>query len=102
MGRIASEFADIPILTSDNPRSENPEAILADIEKGMTTTNYIKIADRKAAINKAIEIANPEDIIIIAGKGHEDYQIIGREKIHFSDQEVLKELMQGRQSKCSN
>lgn len=95
MGRIVMELSDIAIVTSDNPRTEDPEAIIDDIEVGMKEFNkeYLRIADRYEATKKAIEMANSGDFVIIAGKGHEDYQIIGKEKIHFSDIENVQELI---------
>lgn len=96
MGEKALIYSDYIILTSDNPRTENPFEILKDIEKGIISKNYKNyeiIEDRKKAIKRAISLLNKDDSLIIAGKGHENYQIIGKEKIHFSDkEEVLKNL----------
>lgn len=96
MGRIASIMSDIVIITSDNPRTEDPMKIIKEIElgiKNINKNNYLIIEDRSEAIKKAIEIANERDIILVAGKGHENYQIIGDKKIHFSDfEEVLKNI----------
>src|SRR5213078_956660 len=74
MGRVADQNADYSIITSDNPRKEDPDAIIADAEKGFRSDRYEKITDRAEAIGRAIELAQPRDIILIAGKGHEDYQ----------------------------
>ncbi|SHJ56298.1 UDP-N-acetylmuramoyl-L-alanyl-D-glutamate--2,6-diaminopimelate ligase [Tepidibacter formicigenes] len=95
MGRISQKYSDFTIVTSDNPRTETPINIIKDILKGMDDNkqNYEIVVDRKAAINKAINIARSGDIVIIAGKGHEDYQVIGKEKIHFDDKEVVKEIL---------
>lgn len=95
MGRIVMELSDVAIVTSDNPRTEDPEMIIEDIEVGMKEFNkeYIKISDRYEATKKAIEIAKEGDFVILAGKGHEDYQIIGKEKIHFSDIENVEKLI---------
>jgi len=95
MGRAAGERCDYCIVTSDNPRTEDPKMILDDIEAGIADTGcpYIMEVDRKEAIRKAIEIYEPGDVIIVAGKGHEDYQIIGTEKIHFDDKEVIQEIL---------
>ncbi len=91
MGKIAEELADVIILTSDNPRSEQPEKIIQDICSGMELKKEIfKITDRKEAIKKAIEIAETDDIVLIAGKGHETYQIIGDNIYHFDDMDVAK------------
>lgn len=93
MGKIATEIADKVIITTDNPRFEAPEQIIADIIAGIDRTNYTVIAKRKEAIKKAIQTAKPEDIILIAGKGHEDYQEVKGIKYHFSDLEIVKELL---------
>lgn len=92
MGKISSDIADLTIITSDNPRSEDPSHIINDIVNGINTaSNYIAITDRAEAIKYAAEHSNSNDIILIAGKGHEDYQIIGNEKLHFDDkEEVIK------------
>ncbi len=94
MGEIASRFSDIVILTSDNPRSEVPEDILEEIRRGINGNQkkaelLVKI-DRKEAIRQAIELAETDDLVFIFGKGHEDYQIVGKEKIPFSDQKVAR------------
>lgn len=90
MGHIASERADVAIFTSDNPRTEDPEKILDQILEGVVAgAQTLRIADRRAAISTAVMLAQRDDIILIAGKGHEDYQIIGTEKIHFDDREEV-------------
>jgi UDP-N-acetylmuramoyl-L-alanyl-D-glutamate--2,6-diaminopimelate ligase len=86
MGRIACELSDRVIVTSDNPRSENPQAILRDIETGCTG-NHVVLVDRAAAIAAAVEQAVAGDCVVIAGKGHEHYQLIDGERLHFSDEE---------------
>jgi UDP-N-acetylmuramoyl-L-alanyl-D-glutamate--2,6-diaminopimelate ligase len=99
MGEAAGSLSDVVILTSDNPRTEDPETILAEAEVGIQKTGkpYEKIADRREAINHAIAQARTDDLVLIAGKGHEDYQIIGREVFHFDDKEVAREaLVQNR------
>lgn len=95
MGEAAATYSDFVILTSDNPRTEVPLQILDDAEIGLKrhTTPYLKIADRREAINRAIQEAKTGDVVIIAGKGHEDYQIIGKETIHFDDREVASEAL---------
>ena len=85
MGEIATRLSDYTILTSDNPRTEDPQKIMDDILKGVSTNNYEVELDRKTAIKKGIEMLQPEDILLILGKGHEDYQIIGHTKIHLDD-----------------
>ncbi|MCE5221445.1 MAG: UDP-N-acetylmuramoyl-L-alanyl-D-glutamate--2,6-diaminopimelate ligase [Clostridium sp.] len=93
MGKISIDLADITIITSDNPRSEEPMAIIKDIEVGLNKDKYIVIENRKEAIKKAINIANEGDVIVIAGKGHETYQILKNETIHFDEREVVKEIL---------
>ena len=94
MAEVAGRLSDFVVLTSDNPRTEDPELILDDVEKGLQNgCEYIRIADRKRGIEDAVSRANTDDIILIAGKGHEDYQIIGREKIHFDDREIAGEAI---------
>jgi UDP-N-acetylmuramoyl-L-alanyl-D-glutamate--2,6-diaminopimelate ligase len=95
MGEAAGSLSDVVILTSDNPRTEDPEKILADAEVGIQKTGkpYEKIADRREAIHHAISQARTNDLVLIAGKGHEDYQIIGREVFHFDDKEVAREAL---------
>ena len=88
MGEIAAKFSDVIIVTSDNPRTEDPEKILDEIEVGIGKKNHERIVDRRAAIFRAIELANAGDIVLILGKGHEDYQILNTGKIHFDDREV--------------
>jgi UDP-N-acetylmuramoyl-L-alanyl-D-glutamate--2,6-diaminopimelate ligase len=92
MGEAAGTLSDVVILTSDNPRTEDPEQILCDAEEGIKKTGkpYRKIADRTEAIHQAIAEARTGDLVLIAGKGHEDYQIIGREVFHFDDKEVAQ------------
>lgn len=96
MGRIAVQYADETIFTSDNPRTEEPSAILADMTAALDQDQYQMIEDRKLAIEYAIKQAQPGDIILIAGKGHETYQEIGRERIHFDDREVAQAVLKER------
>jgi UDP-N-acetylmuramoyl-L-alanyl-D-glutamate--2,6-diaminopimelate ligase len=95
MGEAAASLSDVVIATSDNPRTEDPEAILRDVEVGLLKVGkpYLKIVDRREAIHRAIEEARAGDLVVIAGKGHEDYQIIGTEKRHFDDREVALEAL---------
>ena len=91
MGKIAAELADVAVVTSDNPRTENPERILQDVVAGIPdTVEPMVISDRATAIATAIKNAQPGDGVLIAGKGHEDYQILGTEKIHFDDREQAR------------
>ena len=95
MGRIAGVMSDYTIITSDNPRNEDPLDIIGEIEEGIyeTAAGYSVTADRRSAITRAVMLARPGDIIVVAGKGHETYQIVGNRKKHFDDREVLKELL---------
>ena len=93
MGAVSAQFADLTIVTSDNPRTEDAQRIIADIEPGMIGAAYRVVADRYQAIYEALNAANQSDIVLIAGKGHEDYQIIGESKQHFSDVEVAVEAL---------
>lgn len=95
MGMAAGILSDYCIITSDNPRTEDPEKIIEDVEEGMRSINaaYEKVVDRRKAIEKGLKRIKDDDLLIIAGKGHEDYQIIGNEKIHFDDREIVKEIL---------
>lgn len=95
MGEAVAQHADIAVLTSDNPRNEEPEAILADVLPGLAQARKVVVEpDRRAATAKALALLGKEDALLIAGKGHEDYQIIRGVKHHYSDQEVVRELLQ--------
>ncbi len=96
MGGIAAELSDKAILTSDNPRNEEPEAIIDEMEQGVAPQNYkriLSITDRKQAIKTACQLAQPNDIILIAGKGHETYQEIKGIRHDFDDMKIVKELL---------
>ena len=94
MGRVADQNADYSIITSDNPRKEDPDAIIAEVEKGFRSGNYEKIADRAKAIARAIELAQPRDIVLIAGKGHEAYQEFGDHTVPFDDIQVARQALE--------
>ena len=96
MAQMASKYSDIVYITSDNPRTEDPESILDDVEKGISNVKYYREVDRENAIKKAVQNSEKNDIILIAGKGHEDYQIIGHTKIHFDDREMARKYLGGR------
>ncbi|MEA5504455.1 UDP-N-acetylmuramoyl-L-alanyl-D-glutamate--2,6-diaminopimelate ligase [Halotia wernerae UHCC 0503] len=97
MGKIAADLADVAVVTSDNPRTEDPEIILQDVLSGIPdTVQPIVIGDRAIAIRTAILQAQPGDGVLLAGKGHEDYQILGTEKIHFDDREHAREALEER------
>lgn len=93
MGKIGVDIADLAIITSDNPRSEEPMAIIEDIKAGLDKDNYIIIENRYDAIKKSIKMAEKGDVIVIAGKGHETYQILKDKTIHFDEREVVKEVL---------
>lgn len=93
MGTIGTELSDVAIITSDNPRGEEPYTIISDILKGVTKCNYIAIENRQLAIKRAIELATAGDVIVIAGKGHETYQILKDKKVHFDEREVVEEIL---------
>jgi UDP-N-acetylmuramoyl-L-alanyl-D-glutamate--2,6-diaminopimelate ligase len=97
MGKIAAQLADVAVVTSDNPRTEDPEKILQDVLAGIPdSVQPMVICDRSTAIHTAILQAQPGDGILLAGKGHEDYQILGTEKIHFDDREQARDALQQR------
>ena len=99
MGKVAGSLSDIAIATSDNPRSEDPEAILAEVEVGLVAsgaTKYLKVADRREAIQTAIDLANPGTVVVIAGKGHERVQVIGDRSVPFDDRDVAAEYASRR------
>ena len=103
MGEVAASLADLSIITSDNPRSEDPWAIIADIEKGFTgkgAKNYRTIADRREAILQALAAARKGDCVLIAGKGHEDYQIFKDKTVHFDDAEVVRAALEAMEAKA--
>lgn len=93
MGRVVTEMADFAVISSDNPRSEDPAAIVKEIKKGIRKNNYCVVLDRRQAIKKSLSLACCDDIVLLAGKGHEDYQVIGNKKIHFDDREVVRECL---------
>jgi UDP-N-acetylmuramoyl-L-alanyl-D-glutamate--2,6-diaminopimelate ligase len=101
MGRAAVQYSDVVVLTSDNPRTEDPMAILREVEVGVrealqsrSHVDYHLVPDRRDAIAMAVRLARSGDIVLIAGKGHEDYQILGTKKVHFDDREVAREAIQ--------
>jgi len=101
MGRLAAQLADRVVITSDNPRSEDPDAIVAEILAGVPAGFRDRVAcemDRRAAIRAAIAAARPRELVLIAGKGHEDYQIVGDRKLHFDDREEALEAIRARRA----
>lgn len=95
MGKIGTDLSDFAIITSDNPRTEDPDFIISEIIAGIEKDNYITMEPRKQAIRKALEIATNGDVVVIAGKGHEDYQILKNGKIHFDEREVIDNILSG-------
>jgi UDP-N-acetylmuramoyl-L-alanyl-D-glutamate--2,6-diaminopimelate ligase len=117
MGAAAVRGSDVVIITSDNPRTEDPLGIINEIEQGMAEgmrmssldaavapvrgrTPYAVISDRRVAVATAIGMAKPGDVVVLAGKGHEDYQVIGNVKIHYDDREVAREEIRKSISNC--
>ena len=92
MGRIAVTLADVAVITSDNPRTEDPERIMDDVEQGMGASPHERQADRREAIAAALRVAAPGDTVLLAGKGHETYQVIGTEKVPFDEREIVAGL----------
>jgi UDP-N-acetylmuramoyl-L-alanyl-D-glutamate--2,6-diaminopimelate ligase len=94
MGKVVDTLSDVIIVTSDNPRTENPQTIIDDVRAGIQRNeNVYTDVDRRSAITKALSMAQRGDVVLIAGKGHEDYQVIGTTKRHFSDREVVSEVI---------
>jgi UDP-N-acetylmuramoyl-L-alanyl-D-glutamate--2,6-diaminopimelate ligase len=105
MGMVAARLSDIVVITSDNPRSEDPNRIIDEIQRGITPDTrrdseqrLLSIADRRAAIAKAIELARSGDLVLIAGRGHEKYQEIGNEVLPFDDAAVAREVLGRRRT----
>jgi UDP-N-acetylmuramoyl-L-alanyl-D-glutamate--2,6-diaminopimelate ligase len=96
MGRIAGTNSDLAVVTSDNPRMENPDAIIDDIEQGMGGMPHRRITDRLAAIQSVLNEGRRGDTILLAGKGHETYQIIGSDKIDFDEREIVQRAVGGK------
>jgi UDP-N-acetylmuramoyl-L-alanyl-D-glutamate--2,6-diaminopimelate ligase len=96
MGKIACNYSDQVIITSDNPRTEDPQKIIDEIKTGLTGHSYEILVDRTEAIQRAVQSANDHDIILIAGKGHETYQILGSQKIEFDDRKVALAALKQR------
>jgi UDP-N-acetylmuramoyl-L-alanyl-D-glutamate--2,6-diaminopimelate ligase len=95
MGRAAEKGADLIVLTDDNPRTEDPRRILDDIESGMTPGRHVRIEGRKAAIRHALSEARDGDVVLLAGKGHETYQIVGETRLPFDEKRIVRELISG-------
>lgn len=98
MGAIAARLADLAIVTSDNPRTEDPERILDDIERGMEDAPRLRVSDRREAIRTALTEGRPDDLVLLAGKGHETYQIVGTEKRPFDERAIVQEILAALQT----
>lgn len=96
MARIAIEGADLVAITSDNPRTEDPERIMDDMESGMGGAPHLRITDREEAIRRVLADTGPGDTVLLAGKGHETYQIIGKTKLHFDERMIVRSALEGR------
>jgi len=92
MGQISARLADFTIVTSDNPRSEDPGAIIADITADLNSGKYRVEPDRRKAIEESLAMAKPGDSVLIAGKGHEGYQVLGKNRVVFDDRKVILDL----------
>jgi UDP-N-acetylmuramoyl-L-alanyl-D-glutamate--2,6-diaminopimelate ligase len=106
MGAVAGRLSDLIVITSDNPRSEDPNRIIEEIQRGITpdtrrdaSQRLLAIVDRKAAIGKAVELARPGDVVLVAGKGHEKYQVIGDRTLPFDDVVVAQEALARRRTR---
>jgi len=93
MGEIAAREADLVVLTTDNPRSENPAQIIAEIEAGMPGVAHLSILDRREAIEQALAMLAPGDCLLLAGKGHETYQWCGTEKVPFDERRIVRDAL---------
>jgi UDP-N-acetylmuramoyl-L-alanyl-D-glutamate--2,6-diaminopimelate ligase len=105
MGAVAGRLSDLILITSDNPRSEDPERIIEEIQRGITPDTRrdthqrtLTIADRRRAISKAIELARPGDLVLIAGKGHEKYQVVADQVLPFDDVAIARDALSRRRS----
>jgi UDP-N-acetylmuramoyl-L-alanyl-D-glutamate--2,6-diaminopimelate ligase len=94
MGGIAAREADLAVVTSDNPRTEDPERILDEIEAGMEGVAHLRLADRREAIRRALALLEPGDCLLLAGKGHETYQVVGTERVQFDEKTIVTGLLE--------
>jgi len=101
MGRIAASYGDVVVVTSDNPRFEDPMEIISEVEEGIReiTPNYLVEENREKAIKMALNMAEPGDMVVLAGKGHEDYQVIGDKYVHCDDREIVREYLKEKLNK---
>lgn len=96
MGGIAERLADVVVVTSDNPRTEDPDIIIDQIMEGIERKDVIRITDRRAAIERTLEVAEPDDVVLLAGKGHETYQVIGAETVPFDERTIVEAWVSGK------
>jgi UDP-N-acetylmuramoyl-L-alanyl-D-glutamate--2,6-diaminopimelate ligase len=96
MGQVAAQEADLTIISTDNPRTEDPERILDEIEEGLSAVAHLRITDRHEAIERALELARPGDTLLLAGKGHETYQVYGTEKVPFDEAAIVRDALAAR------
>jgi UDP-N-acetylmuramoyl-L-alanyl-D-glutamate--2,6-diaminopimelate ligase len=95
MGRVVDAHADVAIVTSDNPRTEDPEKIIDEISAAMARP-HVRITDRRAAIAHALEVALPDDVVLLAGKGHETYQVLGTGRVPFDERVIVAQMLATR------
>jgi UDP-N-acetylmuramoyl-L-alanyl-D-glutamate--2,6-diaminopimelate ligase len=100
MGRIAVAGSDLAVVTSDNPRTEDPDAIVDEVERGMGGAPHLRITYRLAAIRKVLSVARPDDTILLAGKGHETYQVVGTENQPFDERQIVLDSVNGEGEKA--
>jgi UDP-N-acetylmuramoyl-L-alanyl-D-glutamate--2,6-diaminopimelate ligase len=93
MGEIAAREADLAVVTSDNPRTEDPGRIVDEIEEGMAGVAHLRIVDRREAIGRALALLRPGDCLLLAGKGHETYQVVGSERVSFDERVIVDQLL---------
>jgi UDP-N-acetylmuramoyl-L-alanyl-D-glutamate--2,6-diaminopimelate ligase len=97
MSEVSSKYSDVVILTSDDPKLDDPAEILQDLESGVDKFKpYLVIPDRREAISVALTLANRQDMVLIAGRGHEDFQILGEKRIPFNDKQVVKDILESK------
>lgn len=94
MGEVADRLADVVVVTSDNPRTEDPERIIAQIMEGIERPDAVRVTDRREAIGRALALAEPDDVVLLAGKGHETYQVLGNETVPFDERRIVRELIE--------
>lgn len=102
MGEVVARLSDLAFVTSDNPRTEDPDAIIDDVVEGMKGTNYLRFADRKEAILAALAETRPDDLLVLAGKGHETYQVMGEEKLPFDERTIVRDFLAMRAGEGSS